>query len=503
MITISERYEAQDLDPLCEGWHIGVGRDKRLDRSVILARYTGGGRDTPEMSRWLTRRAALSHTRVAQMLDLYQGPDTFVCVFEGGADSRFGLPNLPRVKLLQSCRYVVDGVQALAEAGVNVPFVGGQVLWDGGQPKVLGLPLSAVEAGADEVKPDLVQALGKYFGSLLEWHLLSLPDQAREELPAVWSAVMRRLLGEAGQAITDLSELGVILQTLEELPDVSTTVSATTQPGIAAEPRQKLAPRRVIIDDALLSQEDDDESYEYADEDSEDFDEFEDDPGVTYRLRRRLLPFAIGVVAVAVILLLGGITFSHLGLFTHQQVAAPSPTAQPHPAAQSTTRSHPTGATAEPTAKAKGAQGQPTTDPVTSSDQQVATPVISGQSTVDAIDTLLKSGIPDSAINVVGVSSGGSAGEVLRTSLAPGQTWTPGETVSVFVSVPQGETLIPDLVGMSVAEASQVLLGDHLHYSYQLTAHAQTPAGDVFAQSPGAYAVTSAQTVDFQVAAKY
>lgn len=497
MISVSERYEAHDLDPLCEGWEVGVGRDTRLDRPVVLARYTGRAHDTKAMTTWLTKRATLSHVTVAQLLDLHKGPGDFVCIFEGTAESRFGLPNLSKTALLQSCRQVLAGAETLREAGLAVPFFGGQVLWDGQSAKLLGLPIGDLEV--DTSMANVVVQLGQYFGSVLEWHLLSMGDHARQELPAVWQSVIKRLLGQSGSPIADLSELRVILQTLEELPDALWEHDDGSAPNEMMSAADTHSRRRLIVDEEVLSdpaydlvQEDEPEAY---DDEFDESDELYSEGG--HALRRRLLPWAIGVVAVAVMLLIIGVIVSQLGLLSSHNVASSTPAqavaATPQPAQKQpgVAKSQKTGSAATAQKAAHSAKG-------------TGAPAVTGLTLAQAMSQLLQRGVPASSVRLATVTrSGQSAGQVLRTSLAPGQVWKPGETVTVFVAVPAGEVVVPQVVGMTTAQASQVLLAAGLHYAYKIEAHTGTPVGVVFAQTPGAYGVTSTTTVNFSVAAHY
>jgi len=447
MIIVSERYEAQDLDPLCTGWMIGVGRDLRLDRPVVLAHYSSGATGSPELLAWLSNRAALSHQYVAELLDLEHLSDGILCVFEGHLESRVGLPNMARTELVKACLAVVDGAEALMEAGIQAPFFGGQVLWDGRQPKLLGILVESLDSN---LSLTICEQMARYFGSVLEWNILSSAEQEAVHMPEVYQVGVKRLLGQTGQPLTKIGELRLVLQALG-MEFATWPIPVTDQPAETVPIASDSTPQAT-----------------------------EDTPLDTDKImvtRKRLLPLT-AVLGVLVIAVLG------VGLWISEQSAkAPSGDVAATPAAGNTT-------------------GSKTN--VTTAAGSIRIPAgLLGLQPVAALALLQSHGIARTDVQVVAktVATHTTIGQVIVLSPPAGSLWQTGEQVRVYIAVAAGDRLVPDLLGRTVAQAAKEL---QFHYAYSLAAHSGTPAGVVFEQQPPAFSVLPTQTtVHFTVAAHY
>lgn len=450
MIIVSERYEAQDLDPLCTGWVIGVGRDLRLDRPVVLAHYSGGAAGSPELLAWLSNRAALSHQYVAELLDLEHHSDGILCVFEGHLESRVGLPNMARTELVKACLAVVDGAEALMEAGIQAPFFGGQVLWDGRQPKLLGI---LVESQDSELSLTICEQMARYFGSVLEWNILSSAEQEAVHMPEVYQVGVKRLLGQTGQPLTKIGDLRLVLQALG-MEFATWPIPATEQPSqtvMAATDSTPQATKDIPLDTDKMM--------------------------VT---RKRLLPLT-AVLGVLVIAVLG------VGLWISERGAKA-----------------PSGAVAA-TSVAGNTTGSKTNATTPVGSIKIPTGLL-GLQPVAALALLQSHGIARTDVQVVAktVATNKTIGQVVVLSPAAGSLWQTGEQVRVYIAVAAGDRLVPDLLGRTVAQAAKELLDQQFHYTYSLAAHSGTSAGVVFEQQPPAFSVLPTQTtVHFTVAAHY
>jgi len=455
----------------------------------------GSDADSSEVKAWLQRRALLSDGAIAQLLDLEQRPGEYICVFEGQADSRVGLPNLSIPELLRLCLAVVEGAQVLHAAGATVSFFGGQVLYESGQARWLGLYMRRPVPTLTELTGQLAQ----YFGSVLEWNVLS--SEAPERVPEYLRTGIRRLLGQLEHPLSDLDELRVFLQTLsvENLPESRTGVIEAL--GNAAEPRtdeaSKSPGQRWEADTGSGDGEDLYPDYEGDEADSE---YYEDMPAST---KRRLVPWTIGLGVLAVAVLAAGFLIVR-GVSSGTVSDATSPPAQAQGSGGTRTTGTSssagsssvagTGGTVQSKGGTTGKPGAGVTLP----------PSLDGAPVSQAVHELRQLGIAAADVQVVTVTGAGDGVDVSAVSPPVGSHWQSGQVVRLEVVVPSGDALVPDLVGVSEASAIQMLLRDMFHFSYTVDAHAGVASGVVFAQNPSAYAVEAKQTtVTFRVAGHY
>lgn len=497
MVIVSERYEADDWDPLCDGWEIGVGRDTRLDRPVVLARFMGPDAESAEVNAWLQRRALLSDGGVAQLLDLERRSGEFICVFEGQADSRVGLPNVAMPELLRLCLAVVEGAQALHAAGATVSFFGGQVLYESGQARVLGLYMRRPIPTLTELTGQLAQ----YFGSVLEWNVLS--GENPERVPDFLHTGIRRLLGQLEHPLLDLDELRVFLETLsvDDLPESSAGATEGLADGV--DPRAN-----EVFDDVGQTYEPETASWhadiESPDDeaDGEDFEYYEDMPAST---KRRLVPWTVGLGLLAVAVLVVGFLIVRGVSGTVSDATAP-PGQSEGGGTKAADSSSPAGSQSVVGTGTGTGRSAPSSSGTTGKPGAVVTlpRSLDGEPASQAVHQLRQLGIAAADVQAVAIAGSVDAGDVSAVSPPVGSAWRSGQVIRLDVVVPSGDELVPDLLGVSEATASQMLLENMFHYSYAVDAHAGVAAGLVFAQDPSAFALAAKQsTVTFRVAGHY
>ncbi|MCY0869007.1 MAG: hypothetical protein OWT27_00240, partial [Firmicutes bacterium] len=254
-------------------------------------------------------------------------------------------------------------------------------------------------------------------------------------------------------------------------------------PPPTSETEYRTAPRRLIIDDFAAPAELEAEQ------------EWEPD-------RRSLSPrvkwigVGVAVVAVAVI---------GVGLIIHQEaLTSPSTVVPLHPGVLAThphkgvhathTASKGVGGVASGATRHSGAAGahqhggRAAASPVT-------LPTVTGQGSVQAFAHLLRAGVAPAAIHVH-TEQGPTPGTVISERRV-------ADGVALTVSVPKGDALLPDLIGLTRAQAISELLARDFGYLYYLKAHAGAP-GIVYAEQPRPLAVIPIGTkVTIDVSAHY
>ena len=131
-------------------------------------------------------------------------------------------------------------------------------------------------------------------------------------------------------------------------------------------------------------------------------------------------------------------------------------------------------------------EGQSVTLTVSLGTQYVTVPDLTNYVQSDAEQQLKALGV--SVLVTQAVDTTVASGAVIRTDPAAGTQVAAGSTVIVYVSRPQVSTTtkVPALVGMSVDDASTLLVQNHLGLGSQSEEYSDKPAGTVLSQDPAA-----------------
>ncbi len=217
MLALTERYDVEHIDPLCDGWQFGLGVDKRLNRQVLITLIPNAVADQPWFLQWLQKRSVVSHPYVAELLDGERISKSFLCVFARPEKVQIGLPSLHRSKIYESAEQMIQGIKALHHHQIYFPFSAGQVLWDGAIPQMLGLPNDNYHVSI-AAKKDSSLLLAHYILNLLEWNE-SFEREHDQPLPAYLKSGLQRLeefTYSNADGLSELSNILVVLQTDEE-----------------------------------------------------------------------------------------------------------------------------------------------------------------------------------------------------------------------------------------------------------------------------------------------
>ncbi len=472
MIQLTDRYSATEFDYVHANWRIGIGRDVRLNRTVVLAVTQRAKVDDEDIKEWLVRRSTFSHPYVAQLLDVAYTNDEMICVFEGTETAHLGLPNLDASLLLSSFLQIAEGMEALYGSFQSISFSVGEIIFDGKKPRLLGLLRGNNETV--ETESSLARQLAQYFGRALEWIVVSVQNSVHHPLSPIWQAGLDRLL-----SFDDADEVG--------FGDVETIIGA------------------LMAQDDMIQASDGDylpastnkmtERMELPDKDFEDTEDytFDEDFETKRRPVGKMVAWSSIVLGLVVIVLVGG----DLILQTQQNTSASQPLAK-----VSTTPST--------TVKIKGSKSIGDKSHGSSSTQTGAQarafviPHLAGLSPVQAIEHLSSLSIPSANVQVLTASTSGTSGTVVSASPSFGSTYQKGETIKLYVAVGAGQELVPNLLNLSLQSAQTLLSNASIHYSYRLEPAKGVAKGTVFAQHPGPYFVQSnSLSVQFDVAASY
>jgi hypothetical protein len=560
VIRLSERYVAHDLDPLFFGWKIGSGTDFRLQRSVMLATVSKTAASGPDWEDWLIRRAAIADEHVALLLDCEEQPDAFVCAFEASADAHGGLPDMPREQLVRACLSVTRGVIALATAHLPFRFTAGQVMHDRDRASVLGL--FSPEVPQRRVSdPDLAREVTKFVAAAIEWQLAARASDLDEFSRRQWRVALARLVdpavtptvaavesallamlqdralfaapaGTAGSSTSAAQASEVDARSMQETAatvrvpvdrirlaermamagDGTSSAAPASEPAAPAT-RRVFPTSEVEIDTPVAGRRVEPEAGDEATASGgiqyrtssgrlliddfaappplEEAEEWEEDRRPS-SARVRWIGAGVAVIALAVIA---------VGLLVHRAATtSPGTGALLHPTA-SATHAHKTAKTAPSGGKGAGSAqsgGAPSSHSHSAghaSQLSGSVPTVTGQGSAQAFARLLRGGVAPTAIHVHTVP-GGTAGTVVSERRAAG-------VVTLTVSVPKGDALLPDLIGDSRAQAIEKLLAQGFGYLYYLKSHTGAP-GLVYAQQPDPLAVIPSGTkVTIDVSAHY
>ena len=213
MMALTERYDVEHIDPLCDGWQFGLGVDTRLNRQVLITLIPIAVADQPWFLQWLQKRSVVSHPYVAELLDGERINKSFLCVFARPEKVQIGLPSLHRSKIYESAEQIIQGIKALQHHQIYFSFSAGQVLWDGAIPQMLGLPND--NSYEDIVaKEDSSLLLAHYILNLLEWNE-SFEREHDHPLPAYLKPGLQSLEEFTYSNADGLSELSKILAVLQ------------------------------------------------------------------------------------------------------------------------------------------------------------------------------------------------------------------------------------------------------------------------------------------------
>lgn len=217
MLALTERYDVENIDPLCDGWQFGLGVDKRLKRQVLITLISNAVADQPWFLQWLQKRSVVSHPYVAELLDGERISKSFLCVFARPEKVQIGLPSLHRSKIYESAEQIIQGIKTLHHHQIYFSFSAGQVLWDGAIPQILGLP-NENSRESIAAKEDSSLLLAHYILNLLEWNE-SFAREHDQPLPAYLKLGLQKLEGftySNEDGLSELSKILVVLQTDEE-----------------------------------------------------------------------------------------------------------------------------------------------------------------------------------------------------------------------------------------------------------------------------------------------
>ncbi len=139
-------------------------------------------------------------------------------------------------------------------------------------------------------------------------------------------------------------------------------------------------------------------------------------------------------------------------------------------------------------------EGSTVTLSVSTGPKNVNLPDLRGKPVAEALQTLAQLGLTGAQVPI---SSKLRSGLVVRTDPVQGPV-KPGSVVTLYIS--NGNVKVPNVIGMSCAQATQTLLGYNLTASCVDTPSDTAPVGQVFAQSPSAGQPTpQGGTVNLQV----
>lgn len=498
MIRLTERYTAENLEPLCDGWKMGTGYDVRLDRPVIILAISLSTVNRAKFDAWLAKRVTVSHPYTAEVLDGAALEKDFICVFEGTDSTRAGLPDLPRQALLSACLNVLQGAEELHMRGVQFNFSAGQVLWDGREPHVLGVTPTGMQP-LDESQEKLARDLGLYFGRLCQWNVSSQAQSgSASQMSPLFRMGMEKLLGQGNGGCASFAEVYTTLQAML----MEDGILAGTAPTLLdhADPPADGKLRQARFDNArggktavsasaggALFFNGLDEEAPQADDDGEN------DGENAGTLRRSLVGGALIVGA-----LLAGI----LAVYLWNALAAGTVAAGSGSVGQTSA----TGQNAQASGS-KGAAGAGTGGSSGSAQSSGGSgshrgtiPQVAGMSPQSAISQLVAAGIPAARVEVQAGNGSGAAGRVIATAPGAGSSLGQGQSVVIRVNVPSGYQLVPNLVGLPSKTAQATLLQDKFHFAYTDQSESRGSAGTVYSQTPQPYSIaTPWSTVNFIV----
>ena len=553
-MQVTDRYVADELEPLFGPWQIGAGRDLRLDRPVVLVAAKDVFAHRAQLDHWLGKRAPVSHPYVAPLLDCAEGKEWFACVFEGvGATP--GLPDLPLSSLFQACQRITDGAEELLRARVPFVFSAGQILFDRGEPRLIGLPDLTGTALQDG---ENVGRLSQFFAHAIEWKFVA-PRDDEIASSGVWEMAMRKLRGEGAPKPVTMISLRTILQALAVEADLlaERNVAAPGKEAVGMEEdaaRERAAKRwdsavrqagqsepglsdaTIRVDpvtsgmsginrrpaDETVRMETDERRAPQTDEgrkpaiepptfvlpgrstaqtasiateevwEEEDIQEEPDDPN---EWEDDDDPRSVS--GRALIWGVGAVVV--LALFVVAMVLSGRPHAQASPAVNPSgaTKGQTAGGGARPNSRGAGSGSPSSTGGGAPTGGHPATGAGGASTGRTALSSLIGLA-PSSAVGRL-TADGYRAGQIDVTAITSGTgrglvtaaKRTASGAVSLTVGVAPGQALVPDLAGLTTVSAGNLLIADHFHFRYTLQSHPGTKQGIVYSQQPAAYTLAA------------
>ena len=441
MVALTDRYEVESIDPLCDGWQFGLGYDTRLQRQVLIAIVSNQVARQQWFKEWLQRRSAVSHTYVAELLDGEQLQASFLCIFSRPEHVHIGLPSLSDQQICEAAEKITIGAKMLYAENISFHFSAGQVLWDGQNPKLLGLPMGITDQGfsSGEENP---MAISHYTASLLVWHA-SVQSEKKHS-----SSLHFQVAADQLKQFSQTGEAGFV-----ELSDM--LIAIKNQQPIDASTIESDVEEAITEDDESVSGED--SSF--------------DERTVTAFPLRGWLTFAIVIIVIIA------------GLVWWFGRPGTSGTAQP----------------------SGGNSTVPTPLPSNTKKSNIKVmPNLVGESIISAINKLEHVGVNRGNISLITKTVSSGTGQIISTFPRTHQRIDQGQKIALTVGVTSGSVLVPDLSGLSIHSAAQQLLALQLHYSYVYQNSSLANKGQVIAQEPKPYAMVSRNSlVKFVVAAHY
>ncbi len=225
MLSLTDRYDVESIDPLCDGWQFGLGYDTRLQRQVLIAMISNQVADQNWFNEWLQHRSAVSHPYVAELLDGERLKDSFLCIFSRTAHVQIGLPSFSDQQIYEAVEKIIQGTRVLFREKIHFRFSAGQVLWDGENPRLLGLPMST--ANKENLSEGNPTAISNYTASLLEWNASVHTEGKRSSSVPVKSG-LSRLKEAMSPGDEGFNELIVVLHAMENRQDIIVSDSEAT-----------------------------------------------------------------------------------------------------------------------------------------------------------------------------------------------------------------------------------------------------------------------------------
>ncbi len=465
----TDRYSATEFDYVHANWRIGVGRDVRLNRTVVLAVTPRSKVNDEDVKEWLMRRSTFSHPYVAQLFDVAYTDEEMICVFEGTETAHLGLPNLDASLLLSTFLQIAEGMEALYHSGQSISFSVGEIIFDGKRPKLLGLIRGRNEVV--ETESSLARQLAQYFGRALEWIVVSLQNPLHHPLSPIWQAGLDRLLSFDEADAVGFGDVQTVIGALMVQEDMIQASEGDPVPAAV----DRLTELTGLPDKDF----DDTEDYAFADE---------------FETKRhpigKMVAWSSIVLGLVVIVLVGG----DLILQTQQNSSSSHPLPPMSTTPSTSVKQKASGN------KSQGSGGAP----ASAHARTIVIPHLTGLAPVQAIQRLTSLSIPSSKIRVLKTSVSGASGTIVRASPSFGSAYQKGESVILYATVGAGQELVPNLLNLSLQKAQTLLSNGSIHYSYRLKPAKGVTKGTVFAQYPAPYSVqSSSSSVQFDVAASY
>ena len=225
MLSLTDRYDVESIDPLCDGWQFGLGYDTRLQRQVLIAMISNQVADQNWFNEWLQRRCAVSHPYVAELLDGERLKDSFLCIFSRTAHVQIGLPSFSDQQIYEEVEKIIQGTRVLYREKIHFRFSAGQVLWDGENPRLFGLPMST--ANKENLSVGNPTAISNYTASLLEWNA-SVYTEGQRFLSVPVKSGLSRLNEEMSPGDEGFNELIEVLHAMKNRKSIIFSDTETT-----------------------------------------------------------------------------------------------------------------------------------------------------------------------------------------------------------------------------------------------------------------------------------